>query len=136
MRRTVERFGQLLQLGGDSGDDDVGEAAAGLLCSGSGSRFSGEGVFIQPFDNGAEQRFLGLEVMVERLPRQACGFGCLLDRRTAETLAAEHRHRGVEDTGAGAHLTIFTKPNEMSNDGLVTRLPRSAVSAPVPPVSK
>ena len=64
---------------------------------------------MQPFDDGAEQRFLGLEVMVERLPRQAGGLRRLLDRRAPETLPAEHQHRSIENAGTRAHLTILTK---------------------------
>ncbi len=63
---------------------------------------------MQPFDDGAEQRFLGLEVMVERLPRQAGGLRRLLDRRAPETLPAEHQHRSIENAGTRAHLTILT----------------------------
>jgi hypothetical protein len=54
-------------------------------------------------------------MMVERLPRQAGGLRRLLDRRTPETVPAEHQHRGVENSGARAHLTILTKLDEMSN---------------------
>jgi hypothetical protein len=43
---------------------------------------------MQPFDDGAEQRFLGFEMMVERLPRQAGGLRRLLDRRAPEALPA------------------------------------------------
>ena len=81
----------------------------------------GERVLMQPFDDGAEQRFLGLEMMVERLPRQAGGLRGLLDRRAPETVPAEHQHRGIENAVLrAAHLTILTKRNEMSNNGLMT----------------
>jgi len=54
--------------------------------------------------------FLGFEVMVQRLPRQPCGLGRLpRSTKRRKTLAAEHRDRGVEDTGTGIHLTIFDK---------------------------
>ena len=76
---------------------------------------------MQPFDDGAEQRFLGLEVMVERLPRQAGGLRRLLDRRAPETLPAEHQHRSIENAGTRAHLTILTNWNEMSNNGIASR---------------
>ena len=109
MGRAVERLGQLPELGGDRGDDDIGEAAAGFLRGARRGRLGGERVFIQPFDHGAEQRFLGLEMMIERLPRQAGGLGRLLDRRAAETLAAEHGHRGVEDAGRGGSFDDFDK---------------------------
>ena len=106
-----------LEPRGDLGDQDVGEAAAGLL-GGVGRRdFGGQRVLMQPLDHGAEQRFLGFEMMVQRLPRQAGGLRRLFDRRTPKTLAAEHQHGGVEDAVAGLHLTILTKYDEMSNDG-------------------
>ena len=41
---------------------------------------NGERALMQPFDDGAEQRFLGFEMMVQRLPRQPGGLGRLLDR--------------------------------------------------------
>ena len=74
---------------------------------------------MHPLDHGAEQRFLGLEVMIERLPRQAGGLGRLFDRGTAETVPAKHRHRGFQDAVARAHLTNFTLLVKMSNDGFV-----------------
>ena len=77
---------------------------------GAGRRdLGGKRVLMQPFDDGAEQRFLGLEVMVERLPRQAGGLRRLFDRRAPETVPAEHQHRGIEKTRTRAHLTILTK---------------------------
>ena len=79
---------------------------------------------MQPLDHGAKQRLLGLEMMIERLPRQAGGLGRLLDRRTAKAVAAEHQHGGIEDAVAGLHLTILTKYEEMSNDADVTRIAR------------
>jgi hypothetical protein len=30
-------------------------------------------------------------------------------------MAAEHEHRGIENAGAGLHLTILTKQDDMSN---------------------
>src|SRR5882724_12722642 len=121
MGRAVERGGQLPEFRADRRDQNIGKAAA-LLLRGSGCRdLGGERVLMQPFDDGAEQRFLGLEVMVERLPCQAGGLRCLLDRRAPETLPAEHQHRGIENAGTRAHLTILTKWNEMSNDGIASR---------------
>src|SRR6187455_3346029 len=76
---------------------------------------------MQPFDHGAEQRFLGFEMMVERLPRQAGGLRRLLDRRAPETLPAEHQHRGIENAGTRAHLTILTKWEEVSNNEIASR---------------
>ena len=109
MGRAVERSGQLPELGGDRGDQNIGKAAA-LLLGGAGRRdLCGERVLMQPFDDGAEQRFLGLEMMVERLPRQPGRFRRLFDRRTPKPLAAEHQHGGVENAVAGLHLTILTK---------------------------
>ena len=93
------------------------EVAAGFLGGIGGSDSGGERVLMQPLDHGAEQRFLGLEVMVERLPRQPRGLRRLLDRRPPKAMVAKHGHRGVKNTGPGAHLTILTKMDEMSNDG-------------------
>jgi hypothetical protein len=81
MGRAVERSGQLPELGGDRRDQDVGEAAAFVLGGAGCGNLGGQGLLMQPFDHGAEQRFLGLEVMVERLPRQAGGLRRLFDRR-------------------------------------------------------
>ena len=64
---------------------------------------------MQPFDDGAEQRFLGFEMMVERLPRQAGGLRRLLDRRAPETLPAEHQHRGIENAGRAGPFDDFDK---------------------------
>ncbi len=109
MGRAIERGGQLSELGGDRRDQDVGEAAAVVFGGAGCGNFGGEGLFMQPFDHGAEQRFLDSEVMVERLPRQAGGLRRLLDRGAPETLPAEHQHRGIENAGTRAHLTILTK---------------------------
>src|SRR5688572_12816346 len=121
MGRAIERGGQLPELGADRSDQDVGEAAAFVFGGAGRGNLGGEGLLMQPFDDGAEQRFLGLEMVVERLPRQAGGLRGLLDRRAPETLPAEHQHRSVENSGAWAHLTNFTKWNEMSNDGIARR---------------
>jgi len=59
--------------------------------------FRGEGALIQPLDDGPEQRFLGFEMVVERLSRQARGIGRLLNRRPPKAMAAEHEHRGIEN---------------------------------------
>ena len=109
MRRAVERGDERLQPAADLGDENVGEAAAGFL-RGAGRRdVRGERASYTPLDHGAEQRFLGFEMMIERLPRQAGGLRRLLDRRTPKAVAAEHQHRGVENAVARAHLTILTK---------------------------
>ena len=117
MGRPVERLGQLSKLGADRGDEDIGEAAAGFLRDVGRFDFGGERALVQPLDDGAEQRFLGFEMMIERLPRQAGGHRRLLDRRAPETLPAEYQHRGIENAGAGYHLTILTKSKEMSSLG-------------------
>ncbi len=83
---------------------------------------------MQPFDDGAEQRFLGFEMMVERLPRQAGRLRRLLDRRAPETVPAEHQHRGIENAVARLHLTILTKWKEVSNDGIVCGPPLLAAT--------
>ena len=109
MGRAIERGGQLPELGADRRHEDVGEAAAFVLGGAGRGDFGGERFLMQPFDDGAEQRFLGFEMMVERLPRQARGLCRLLDRRAPKTLPAEHQHRGIENAGTRAHLTILTK---------------------------
>ena len=121
MGRAVERSGQLPEFRADRRDQNIGKAAALFLGSGGRRDLGGERVLMQPFDDGAEQRFLGLEMMVERLPRQAGGLRRLLDRRTPETLPAEHQHRGIENAGTWAHLTILTKLEEMSNNEIANR---------------
>ena len=70
-------------------------------------------------DHGAEQRFLGFEMMVQRLPRQPGGFGRLLDRGTPETVPAEDGHGGIENAVARLHLSILTKQKEVSNNEAV-----------------
>src|SRR5262249_10185553 len=77
-------------------------------------------------------RFLGLEVMIERLPRQACGLRRLLDRGTAKAVPAEHGHRGLQNAGARAHLTNLTLRAEVSNNGLVLRDPGSRARSQLP----
>ena len=121
MGRAIERLGQLAELRADGGDEDIGKAAALFLRGSCRLDFGGERVLMQSFDDGAEQRFLGFEMMVERLPRQAGGLRRLLDRRTPETLPAEHQHRGIENAGTRAHLTILTKLEEMSNNEIANR---------------
>ena len=101
MGRAVERGDDLPEPPGELGDQDIGETAAGLLRGVCRRDFRGEGVLVQPLDDGAEQRFLGFEMVIERLPRQAGGLGRLLDRRPPETMAAEHEHRGIENAGTG-----------------------------------
>src|SRR5207244_2557190 len=95
-------------------------SAGGLFGGFRGGDRGGERILMQPLDHGAEQRFLGLEMMVERLPRQPGRFRRLFDRRTPKPLAAKHQHGGVEDAVARLHLTILTKYDEMSNDGKVS----------------
>src|SRR5205085_4322176 len=134
MGRAVERSGQLPELGGDRRDENISKAAA-LLLGGAGRRdLGGERVLMQPFDDGAEQRFLGLEMMIERLPRQAGGLRRLLDRRAPETLPAEHQHRSIENAGTRAHLTILTKRKEMSSHDPGAARARCAEPVAVKPV--
>src|SRR3954463_9011576 len=129
MGRAIERSGQLPELGADRSDQDVGEAAAFLLGGAGLGNLGGEGLLMQPFDDGSEQRFLGLEMMVERLPRQAGGLCRLLDRGASEAVPAKYQHRGVENAGTGAHLTILTKLEEMSNYGIARRDEKSRRAA-------
>ncbi len=109
MGRAVEWGDQLAEPRGDFGDEYVGKVAAGLFRGVRGCDFGSKRIRVQPFDDGAEQRFLGFEMMVERLPRQTGSLGCLLDRRAPKSLPAEHQHRGVENAVTGLHLTILTK---------------------------
>jgi hypothetical protein len=60
-------------------DDDVGERSACGLCTLRRGRAVAQRTVMDALDHGAEQRFLGLEVMIERLPRQACGLRGFLD---------------------------------------------------------
>jgi hypothetical protein len=101
MGRTLERRDQLLQPRGDLGDQNLGETAAGLFRGRGGGDLGGERVLMQPLDHGAEQRFLGLEMMVERLPRQpAASAACSIDerrkpwRRNTSMAASRMRSRG------------------------------------------
>ena len=94
---------------GNPGDQDIGEAAAGLVRGVRRRDLGGQRTLMQPFDHGAEQRFLGFEMVIERLPRQAGGLGRLLDRRAPETMPAKHGHGGIENAVARLHLSILTK---------------------------
>jgi hypothetical protein len=109
MRRTVERIDQLPEPRGDLREENVGEAAAGFLRRVRRRDLGGEPALIQLFDDGSKQRFLGFEVVVERLSRQARRFGGLLDRRAPKAMAEKHAHRGVQNAASGLHLTNLTK---------------------------
>ena len=119
MGRAVERRDELPEPRDDAGDENIGKAAAGLFRSVNSRDLGGQRALMQPFDDGAEQRFLGLEMVVERLPRQARRLGRLLDRRAPETMPAEHGHGGIENAVAGLHLSNLTKVDKMSNGGFV-----------------
>ena len=120
MRRALERGDELRQPCRQPRDQDIGEPESGFLRRGDRRGFRRERALMHMLDHGAEQRFLGFEVMIQRLPRQACGFRGLLDRRTPKAVPAEHQHGGIEDAVAGPHLTILTKLEEMSNNGFVS----------------
>src|SRR4030088_3416345 len=60
-------------------------------------------------------------MIIERLPRQPRGLRRLFDRRPPKAMVAKHRHRGVKNAVTGAHLTILTKIDEVSNDEGVRR---------------
>src|SRR5229473_2239621 len=119
MRRAVERRDELPEPRCNLGYQDIGETASGLVGGVCRRDFRGEGVLVQLFDDGAEQRFPGFEMVVERLSGQAGRLRGLLDRRAPKTMAAEHGHRGVENAGTRPHLTIFTKEDETSNHNAV-----------------
>src|SRR5205814_10258008 len=117
----VERSNQIPKSRIDLRDQDVGETGLGHLGGIRRRDLCGERGLIKQFDDGAEQRFLGLEMVIERLPRQPRGLGHLLDRRAAETVPAEHAQRRVENAvlrlrlTLGLHLTNLTNRDEMSN---------------------
>ena len=69
MGRALQWRDQLGEPRGDFGNQYIGEVAAGLFRGLGGSDFGRERVLVQPFDDGAEQRFLGFEMMIQRLPR-------------------------------------------------------------------
>ena len=81
MRRAVERCDELPEPRGNFGYQDIGETASGLVGGVCRRDFRGERVLMQLFDDGAEQRFLGFEMVVERLSGQAGRLRGLLDRR-------------------------------------------------------
>ena len=119
MRRAVERRDELPEPRGHPGDQNIGKAAAGFFRGVRRRDLGGQRALMQPLDDGAEQRFLGFEMVVERLPRQPGGLGRLLDRRAPETVPAEHGHGGIENAVAWLHLSILTKQKEMSNNEAV-----------------
>ena len=115
MRGAVQRSDQMCEPRGDLSHENVGETAAILLLGVRRRDLGSEGGLIKPLDDGAEQRFLGIEMMIQRLPRQPGRFRRLLDRGAPEPMPAEHVHRGVDNAVAGRHLTNLTVSNEMSN---------------------
>lgn len=127
MRRTFERCEQRAEPGADFGNKDIGKARAGRF-RGLGCRgFRRQRLFIETLNPGPEQRLLGREVMIERLPRQPRLVRRLLDRRAAKAIAAEHAHGSVQNAVlgrlSGLHLSNLTNEAELSNHGLMTGLP-------------
>ena len=53
---------------------------------------------VQRLDRRAEQLRLAAEVMIDRLPGQAGGFGDLVHRRAPVTGLGEHFHGGVQNS--------------------------------------
>src|SRR5947209_7579589 len=106
---AVQRCDQMGEPCGDLSHENVGETAAilllGVRCRGLGDTC----VLVKPLDDGAEQRLLGIEMMIQRLPRQPRGLGRLFDRRATESMPAEHGHRGIDNAVARGHLTNLTK---------------------------
>ncbi len=121
MRRAVQRSDHGRHPRTHASGQDIAEIAAGRLRLGDGCVLGRDRALMQPLDYGAEQRFLGFEMMIERLPRQAGRFGNLLDRGAAKAVPAEHQHGGIENAVLRSHLTILTNMEDLSNRDLVKR---------------
>ena len=121
MRRAVEGADHCPHPRRHTGNENVGEAEAGLLRIIDRSLLGGNRGLVHAGDDRAEQRFLGFEMMIERLPRQAGGFGHLLDRGAAKAVPAKHQHGRIEDARFRSHLSILTKYGKLSNRELVRR---------------
>ena len=112
---------QLLDLGGaldpieeiaksrfELRDQNVGEPLAGLFLLQAGGPLGLECAFVDGLDDGAKQRLLRGEVMVERLPGEPGLLRDELHRGEPVSVLAEDLGGGIEDAFAGRHLTILT----------------------------
>lgn len=87
---------------------NLGEAAAApfLLQAGGGLRRIG--VRVQGLDDGAEQRFLAAEMMIERLPGQTGFLSDGFHGRPPVAELSEDGHRRVQYPLLGVHWSILT----------------------------
>ena len=67
-----------------------------------------ERAFVHRFDDGAKQRLLRIEVVVERLPGQPAFLGDELHRGEPVAILGEYPGGGIEDAFARRHLSILT----------------------------
>ena len=89
-------------------DQNVGEPAAGLFLPQTGGPLGLERAFVNGLDDGAKQRLLRREVMVERLPGKPGLLRDELHRGEPISVLAEDLGGGFEDAFAGPHFTILT----------------------------
>jgi len=115
--RAVERSDHLPEPPGKLGYQDVGKTSTGLLRGVCRRDFRGEGALIQPLDDGPEQRFLGFEMVVERLSRQAAASAaCSIDdrrkpwRRNTSIAASRMRVRALFDDFDKTRRYVKYKP--------------------------
>src|SRR5689334_12048029 len=134
MRRALELGEQNSESRGDLGDHDIRKLAACRFRRSRRLDLGREGALIEPRDGAAKQRFLGREVMIERLPRHAGLLGGLLDRGAPKSVAAKYPHGGVENAMlgifSGLHLSNLTYDAETSNHALMTAGRSAFDSAP------
>ena len=102
-RRGRDAIEDIAKAGIDLRRQDVGEAAAALFLLQAGGSLRRVRVRVQGLDDGAEQRFLAAEMMVERLPGQAGFLGDGFHRRPPVAELSEDGHGRVQYPLLGVH---------------------------------
>ena len=95
-------------------DHDVGQSLAGPLLAATPRSARLRARFAHGFDDGAKERLLRVEVVIERLPGQAAFLGDELHRGEPVAILSEHLGGGIEDAVARRHLSILTDIDGMS----------------------
>ena len=113
--RAFDQFEEIAKARLELRGENVGEPLAGLFLLQARGSLSLECAFVNGLDDSAEQRFLGGEMMIKRLPGEAGLLRDQLHRGEAITVLAEHFRCGIDDAFTGRHLTSLTYIAEMSN---------------------
>ena len=106
--RAFDQFEEIAKARLELRGENVGEPLAGLFLLQARGSLSLECAFVNGLDDSAEQRFLGGEMMIERLPGEAGLLRDQLHRGEAITVLAEHFRCGIDDAFTGRHLTSLT----------------------------